>query len=143
MYIAILVLLRSAGGFGLSAMFALAAFVVVWVAFRFSDFAWPQWVFIVVWFSAAGIGGGLGSFLACMSLEVRSAREAAVSAVVLLLGGLAGAWGGYYFEAIVPEDPDPFGGRAVSSAALLWATLVPNIGATAFGVLKGVRTGWM
>ena len=143
MYIAVLVVLRSAGGFGLSAMFALTGFLVVWVAFRFSDFAWPQWVFVAVWFSAAGIGGGLGSFLAWMSLEVRSTRETAVSAVILVFGGLAGAWGGYYVEAILPEDPDPFGGRAISSAALLWATLVPNLGATAFGVLKGIRTGWM
>ena len=50
--------------------------------------------------------------------------------------------GGCYVEAIVPEDLDPFGGRAISSAAPLWATLVPNLGATAFGVFKGIRTGW-
>ena len=100
-------------------------------------------VFIALWISAAAVGGGAGSFLGWMSLEVRSARETVVSAVILLLGGLAGAWGGCYFEAIGPENPDPFVGRAVSSAALLWSTLVPNLGATAFGVLNGIRTGWM
>ena len=87
--------------------------------------------------------GGPGSFFAWLSLDVQSRHRTTVTAVLLLLGGLAGAWGGYYFEAIAPEDPDPFGGRAVSSAALLWAILVPNLGATALGVLRGIRAGWM
>ena len=143
MYVAALVVLRSAGGFGLSAMLALAGFVLVWVAFRFSDYAWPQWTFVVVWFSAAGVGGGIGSFLAWMSLEIQTRRQTEVSAVLLLIAGLTGAWGAYYVTAVLPEDPDPFGNRAISSAALLWATLVPNFGATGYGILKAIRAGWM
>ena len=124
-------------------IFALSGLVMVWVAFRMSDFAWSEWTFVAVWFSAAGVGGGVGSFLAWMSLEIESRRQIVITALLLLMAGLAGAWGAYYVTSVLPEDPDPFGDRAISSAALLWATLIPNAGATVYGILKEIKHGWI
>ncbi len=145
MYIAMLVLLRSGGGFGLSLVLSVAGLVAVLVAFRFSDYAWPQWLFTVAWFSAAGLGGGIGSILAWMSLEIETRRQIVGSVVLLLVAGLAGAWGGFYVEAVLPEKPDPWSGsgRVISAAAVLWATVVPNVVATIRGVVKQMRAGWM
>ncbi|MCH7553412.1 MAG: hypothetical protein IIC82_05405 [Chloroflexi bacterium] len=143
MYITMLVLLRSGGGFGMSLLLSVAGLVAVWVAFRFSGYAWPQWIFTVAWFSAAGIGGGIGSILAWMSLEIETRRQVIGSAILFLVAGLVGAWGGFYIEAILPGKPNPWGSRVISATAIMWATIVPNIVATIYGVVKQKRSGWM
>ena len=142
MYVTFMLLLRSAGGFGLSALLSVVGLVFVWVLFRFSDGNWSSRVFYLAWYSGAGIGAGLGSFLAW--IEPESSRPRLLLAFLsFVLAGLAGAWAGYWYKAVLYENPGFYTGVAVSAHALLWSTLGVNIVASSIRVVREVRAGWM
>ena len=141
MYVSVALLLRSTGGFALSMVLAWIGLILAFVMFRFSDFSWPGSVFITVYYSGAGVGAGLGAFLAWFEPEWPRPRLLAAVALFVLVG-VAGAWAGYYYKAVLFKNPAPFSGREIPYAALWTGVLVVNIAATLVGVVRHLRTGW-
>ena len=60
-----------------------------------------------------------------------------------VLLGLIGAWAAYYYKTVVDPNPAVFSSREISSAAILWAVIVPNVVASVVGAYRQIRTGWI
>ena len=102
---------------------------------------WPEWLLRVVWYSGGGLAAGLGSFLAW--IPTGSPRLGVLLILVLvLLAGLGGAWGGWYYKVYINEDLAPFSVQAVTSTSLFGAGLGANLVAASLGIVRQVRSGW-
>ena len=140
MYNALSLGFRIFGGFGLSAIFAGASLFISWALYYFTDYLAPPWAFIVLWFAAMGLSAGAGTAMAWLGSGV-SERLRSPTTIIWLALGLAGAWAAFYYKTQIDPNPAPFSSREVSSTAILWAVVAPNIAAAAWGTLRHVRTG--
>lgn len=142
MYLAIALGLRIFAGFGMSTLLAVGAILITWAMYYFMDYLWPRWVFVTLWFSLPGVGAGIGSTIAWWdSEEARRMKVLRTGAWVLL--GLVGAWAAYYYKTVVDPNPAVFSSREISSTAILWAMIVPNVVASVIGAYRQIRTGWI
>ncbi len=141
MYVTFAVGLRIVGGFSISLLLAVIGLVSVWVLFFYMDASWPRRVFFLLWFSMAGVGAGVGSFLAWLEDEPR--KIVLGSQLLMLLAiGVGAAWGGYFFrQSLLPEQAT-FTSNTLSVAAVMASTLVTNMVATGLGVFRHSRAGW-
>ena len=140
MYNALSLGFRIFGGFGLSAIFAGASLFISWALYYFTDYLAPQWAFVVLWFAAMGLSAGAGTATAWLGSGV-SERLCSPTTVIWLALGLAGSWAAFYYKTQIDPNPAPFSSREVSSTAILWAVVAPNIAAAAWGAVRHVRTG--
>lgn len=140
MYNALSLGLRIFGGFGLSAIFAGASLFISWALYYFTDYLAPPWAFIVLWFAAMGLSAGAGTATAWLGSGV-SERLRAPTTLIWLALGLAGSWAAFYYKTQIDPNPAPFSSREVSATAIVWAVVVPNIAAAAWGTIRHVRTG--
>ena len=142
MYFAIALGLRIFAGFGLSVFLAVCAILTTWAMYYFMDYLWPRWVFVTLWFSLPGAGAGVGAAIAWWdSEESRRMKALRIGAWVAL--GLVGAWAAYYYQTAVDPNPAVFSSREISSAAILWAVIAPNVVASVIGAYRQIRTGWI
>ena len=142
MYLAIALGLRVFAGFGLSTLLAVCAIMTTWALYYFMDYLWPQWVFVTLWFSFPGIAAGMGATIAWWdSEEQRRMKVLRTSAWALL--GLAGAWAAYYYKTVIDPNPAIFTSREISSTAILWAVIAPNLVSSCIGAVRQIRTGWI
>ena len=140
MYAAISLGFRIFGGFGLSAIFSGASLFLSWAVYYFTDYLAPPGVFIAMWFTMMGVCAGAGTATAWLGSGV-SERLRSPTTVIWLALGLIGAWAAFYYKTRIDPNPAPFSSREVSATAILWATLAPNIAASAWGMIKHIRTG--
>ena len=142
MYLAIALVLRIFAGFGLSTLLAVCAILTTWALYYFMDYLWPRWVFVTLWFSLPGVGAGIGATIAWWdSEESRPMRILRASAWVLV--GLVGAWAAYYYKTVVDPNLAVFSSRGISSMAIVWAVIAPNVAASVIGAYRQIRTGWI
>lgn len=142
MYLAIALGLRIFAGFGMSVVLAVCAILMTWALYYFMDYLWPRWVFVALWFSLPGAAAGLGAAIAWWDSEEGWRRKALrIGAWVAL--GLVGAWAAYYYQAVIDPNPAVFSSREISSSAILWAVIAPNVAASAVGAYRQIRTGWI
>ena len=142
MYLLIALALRVFAGFSLSVLLSICAIMLTWALYYFMDYLWPRWVFVALWFSLPGIAAGMGATIAWWdSEEPRRMKFLRTSAWALL--GLAGAWAAYYYKTAVDPNPASFTSREISSTAILWAVIAPNIISSCIGAVRQIRTGWI
>ena len=142
MYLAIALGLRIFAGFGLSVLLAVGAILITWAMYYFMDYLWPRWVFVTLWFSLPGVGAGIGATIAWWdSEEARQMKALRTGAWIVL--GLVGAWAAYYYKTVVDPNPAVFSSREISSTAILWTMIVPNVVASVIGAYRQIRTGWI
>ena len=142
MYLSVALGLRIFAGFGLSALLAVCAILTTWTMYHFMDYLWPRWVFVTLWFSLPGVATGLGAAIAWWDSEEATWMKALrVGAWVLL--GLVGAWSAYYYKTVIDPNPAVFTSREISSTAILWAVIAPNLVSSAIGAFRQIRTGWI
>ena len=142
MYLAVALFLRIFAGFGMSMLLAVCAILTTWAMYYFMDYLWPQWVFILLWFSLPGVTAGLGAAIAWWDTEDGRAMKALKVGSWMLLG-LIGAWAAYLYETVIDPNPALFTSREISSTAILWAVIAPNVVASAIGAVRQIRTGWI
>ena len=142
MYVFVALSLRTFGGVALSAMLGVMGVIAIWILFYYTDAGWSRWLFVLLWYSSIGVGAGLGSYFAWVDPDSsRPKRLVTLSWMVAM--GLAGAWAGYYYKAVLNDDPAPFTGRAVTATAEVWAIVTANAVATSLGVFRQLRSGWL
>ena len=140
MYIVVAVALRIFAGFGLSVIIGVSCLFATWALYYFMDYLWPREVFVVLWFSIIGVGGGAGTAIAWYSSESSTMGKTAQVAGWVVLG-VIGAWLAYYYKVVVDPNPASFTSREISSTAVVWATIGPNVVASAVGLYRHIRTG--
>ena len=143
-----LFLLRSIAGFGLSALFAFASLIFARVLFRLAigdlvlhGYLWAGDVYVIALFSGIGAASGLGTALGWYGSDI-APRLRSLQSLGWLALGVATAWAAYGYKTII----DPYAtyeNNEVSATAILWATLVPNIAASALGLYRQWRLGRM
>ena len=142
MYLAIDLFLRIFAGFGLSTILAVCAILTTWALYYFMDYLWPRWVFVALWFSLPGVGAGVGAMIAWWdSEEARLMKVLRTGAWGCL--GLLGAWAAYYYKTVVDPNPAVFSSREITSVAIVWAVIAPNVVASLIGAYRQIRTGWI
>ena len=144
-----ILLLRAIGGFGLSVIFSFlllllfdqVLYKLVIIDLVLGGYIWARDVYKITLFSgigaAVGIGTVMGWFGSDLAPEARSLR-----ALGWLLLGVAAAWAAYGYKTVI----DPYATyeyAAVAQTAILWAVLVPNIAASALGLYRYWRAGWI
>ena len=101
---------------------------------------WPNWLLNLVWYSGGGLAAGVGSFLAWIPTGSSRPRILLVFLVVLL-AGLGGSWGGYYFKHYINETLVAYSVQAVTSTSLFGAALAANLMAAPIGIVRQFRAG--
>lgn len=143
-YIAVSLLIRTVVGLALSLILGTLAMFVIRAIFGAAGGDWSQFLFTLCWFSAIGIGGGLGGFIPWVNLE--SSREARkilyITLGIALLVALGGAWGGYFYKVVLTDSLTPFTGREVSSTAIFGAAVAVNLVIVPIGLYRRAREGW-
>ena len=141
MYLAVAYLLRALGGVALAMLLSVGGILATWVLYYYMDFLWPRGVFLVIWYSSAGVGAALGSMI--VWYEPESPRSSRIATVVgLLVIGLLGSWGGYFYKTQINVETALFTSKAISQAALVGASFTTSLVAAAFAVVRQMRTGW-
>ena len=143
-YIAVSLFIRTVVGFALSLILGTCAMFVIRTLFAVVEGEWSRFLFTLSWFSAIGIGGGLGGFIPWVNLESsrESRRVFLISLAVVLLAALGGAWGGYYYKVVLTDSLTPWTGRAVTSTAIFGAAVAANLVAVPIGLYWRARRGW-
>ena len=142
MYVAIVLSARIVGGILLSIILGILGAVAVYMLFLLSDASWPRGVFVFLWLFGGGLGAGAGGFLPWMNLE-SSRRLMLLTLFLILLAGLAGAFGGYFYKVVLNDEQIPVTGRVISSTGIFGATIASNLVAVPLGVLRQARSGWL
>ena len=141
MDVVILLFMRTVAGFFLSMILGFLSIMAIRVLLLSTGGNWPAWLLILLWFSAGGLGAGLGSFLAWIPSQ-SSRRLVLLTLLFVLLAGAGGAWGGYGYKTFISEDLGPSTARAISSVALFGAALAGNMVAASLGMMRHFRSGW-
>ena len=126
----------------LSIIVGILGAVAAYMLFLLSDASWPRGVFVFLWLFGGGLGAGAGSFLPWLNLE-SSRRLMLLTLFVVLVAGLAGALGGYYYRVGLNEEQIPATGRTISSTGIFGAAIASNLVAVPLGVLRQARSGWL
>ncbi len=137
MYAAISFGLRAFGGFGLSALLCVTSVFITWAAYYLTDYSWPRDVYVVTWFTMMGVAAGAGTATAWLGSDV-GGKARSLGWVAL---GVIAAWAAYYYKTAIDPNPAPFSSREVSSTAILWALLAPNLAASAIALFRQIRMG--
>ena len=143
-YIAVSLFIRTVVGFALSLILGTCAMFVIRTLFAVVEGEWSRFLFTLSWFSAIGVGGGLGGFIPWVNLESsrESRRVFLISLAVVLLAALGGAWGGYYYKVVLTDSLTPWTGRAVTSTVIFGAAVAANLVAVPIGLYWRARRGW-
>ena len=143
-YIAVSLLIRTVVGLVLALILGTCAMFVFEALFAIAGADWSPALFALCWFSAIGIGGGLGGFIPWVNLE--SSREARrilyINLGIALLAALGGAWGGYFYKVVLTDSLTPFTGREVSSTAIFGAAVAVNLVVVPIALYRRAREGW-
>ena len=140
MYLIAALVLRVFAGFGLSVLLSICTIMLTWALYYFMDYLWPRWVFVTLWFSLPGIAAGMGATIAWWDSEEPKPMKALRAAAWMTLG-LIGAWAAYYYKTEVDPNTAVFSSREISSTAILWAVIVPNVVSSGIGAFRQIRTG--
>ena len=101
---------------------------------------WSNWLLNLVWYSGGGLAAGVGSFLAWIPTGASRPRILLIF-LVLLLAGLGGSWGGYYYKVHINETLVAYSVQAVTSTSLFGAGLAANLMAAPIGIVRQTRSG--
>ncbi|MBM3942083.1 MAG: hypothetical protein FJ316_03995 [SAR202 cluster bacterium] len=126
------------------ASFLLAGFLGIiggWIGLTFNAFAGYPWSLTThtnIYVIGIGLGAGAGGYLAWMELVV-GRRWIVLSAVAVLLAGVAGVYGGYAYGRVAEAT---YFGRAytIDNNLHLGAALGAFAVATLLGVITEIRT---
>lgn len=94
----LIIALRVIFGILFAGVFSMASIAVGWGLFVFSGSQSAQAWFILQ-LGAAGMGAGLGSFVAWFNIDRNTGLMMTLMVAVGVVGGLAGAWSGYEYGA--------------------------------------------
>lgn len=142
MYLTMAYLLRAFGGVALSMLLAVTGVLATWVLYNFMDYLWPRNVFLVIWYSSAGVGAAVGTLI--VWYEPESSRMYRIATVAGLMAlGLLGSWGGYIYKTQISVETAVFTSRAISQAAMVGAAFTTSIVAAGVGIVRQMRTGWV
>ena len=135
---------RTVLGLLLAAVFSVIGIGIAWAMFVFFG-AVSHATLLVLFMCGAGLGAGLGSYIAFLRVDwVPPAPMVAAIGLVLLLAGVGGAWGGFQFGA--NQEVECCVGPAVTpiTYTALGATLGANAAALVMGVANEIKTrrGW-
>ena len=122
-------------GFLLGIVLSTVGVGVAWGLFVFSG-AVAQTTLLAMLMSGAGIGAGLGGFLAWLKVDGNSRLIVIASISLALLGGVGGAWGGYYYGA--NRELECCAGSAIKPFAYtaFGATVVANVAVLLLGIAR-------
>jgi len=130
---------RTGLGVTLAIVFSMVGIGLAWGAFVFSGaISWEVWFSLAV--CGAGIGAGLGGFLAWLRIDGDSRSFILVTISVAVLAGVGGAWGGYQYGAnqevaccarpdIGPLTHTAFGATVAANGVALLLGIVRGVGA--------------
>jgi hypothetical protein len=132
---------RTALSLGLGGAFSVAGIGVAWSLFVFSS---SRSLDTMLWslMVGAGLGAGLGGFLAWLRLEGDHLLLLLVAAALVAAAGIGGAWGGYEFgarqetECCAMPSVSPFTYTAVGS------TVVASGTAMVFSLARDLMSWW-
>ncbi len=90
---------RTVLGLLLSSVFSVIGIGIAWAMFVFFGAA-AHTTLLIVFMAGAGLGAGLGSYIAFFRVDwAPPAPTMAVIGLALVVGGIGGAWGGFQFGA--------------------------------------------
>jgi hypothetical protein len=123
----------------LAVVLSMVGIGIAWGLYVFAS-ASSRTTLLALFMVGAGIGAGLGGFLAWLRLEGDSRPALLATALLALLAGVAGAWGGYQFggHQEVPCCAKPEITPVTYTA--LGATVVANGVALVVGVARQIGT---
>ncbi len=128
---------RSALSVGLGGAFSVAGIGIAWGLFVFSS---SRSLDTMLWslMVGAGLGAGLGGFLAWLRLEGDTFLLLLAAAVLVAAAGIGGAWGGYEFGArqeveccaiptVTPVTYTALGATVVASGVAMFFSLARDL----------------
>ena len=128
---------RTALSFGLGGAFSVVGIGVAWGFFVFSS---SRSLDTMLWslMAGAGLGAGLGGFLAWLRLEGDGLLLLLAAAALVAAAGIGGAWGGYEFGArqeveccamptVTPVTYTAVGATVVASGAAMLFSLARDL----------------
>ena len=130
---------RAVAGLLLAAMLSVIGIGVAWGMFVFWG-AVSHATLLILFMSGAGVGAGIGSYAAWLRIDLAPRRSVlAAVALVLILAGTGGAWGGFQFgatrevaccvgPAIGPVTYTALGATFAANGAALALVLIHGIG---------------
>ena len=135
---------RAVLGMLLAALLSVIGIGTAWGMFVFSG-AVSHATLLTLFMTGAGVGAGIGSFAAWLKMDLAPPVPVlAAGALLLILTGIGGAWGGYQFGAtreVACCVGPPIG--AITYTAF-GATIVANVVALVIGLVHriGLRRDW-
>lgn len=135
---------RTVLGLLLSSVFSVIGIGIAWSMFVFFG-AVSHATLLVLFMIGAGVGAGLGSYIAFLRVDwIPTAPILAAMGLALLLAGMGGAWGGFLFGA--NQEVECCVGPAVTpiSYTALGATVGAIAAALGMSIAREtkVRRGW-
>jgi len=132
---------RTALGFGLGSVFSVAGVGIAWGLFVFSSsrsFDTMFWSLMV----GAGLGAGLGGFLAWLRLDGEVLPLLLAAALLAAAAGVGGALGGYAYGARQTIECCAMPTVTPVTYTAAGATLAANAAVMAFSLARDVMSWW-
>ncbi len=132
---------RTALGFGLGAGFSVAGIGIAWGLFVFSS---SRSLDTMLWslMVGAGLGAGLGGFLAWLRLEGDAFVVLLAAAALAAAAGIGGAWGGYEFGARQEVECCAMPTVSPITYTAMGATVVASGAAMIFSMARDLMSRW-
>ena len=130
---------RTVLGLLLAVVLSMVGIGIAWGLYVFSS-ASSRTTLLALFMVGAGVGAGLGGFLAWLRIEGDSRPALLATALLALLAGIAGAWGGYQFGG--RQGVPCCAGPAITpiTYTTLGATVVANGAALVVGIAREVMS---
>ena len=126
---------RTVAGLVLGVVLSMMGIALAWALFIFSGVqsieAWLGSLFI-----GAGIGAGIGGFVAWLHLDRESSLILVLMAAVVVGAGIFGAWGGYEYGSTVEVECCAMPTKSPLYYTALGSAVVANAGGVAFAVAR-------
>ena len=132
---------RTALGLGLGSGFSVAGIGIAWGFFVFSS---SRSLDTMLWslMIGAGLGAGLGGFLAWLRLDGENLLLLLAAAILAAAAGIGGAWGGYAYGARQTVECCAMPTVTPITYTAAGATLVASGAAMVFSLARDVMRRW-
>ena len=130
---------RIALGVCLGAVLSMIGIAVAWALFIFfggqSSLTWLSSLYF-----GAGLGAGSGAFVAWLHLDQEDNLVLALTAIVVVGGGILGAWGGFEYGSTIEVECCAMPTKSPIYYTALGSTAAANAAAIAVAVFRAVVT---
>lgn len=130
---------RTVLGLLLSCVFSVIGIGIAWAMFVFLGAA-AHTTLLIVFMAGAGLGAGLGSYIAFFRVDwAPPAPALAAMVLALVVGGMGGAWGGFQFGA--NQEVACCVGPAITpiTYTAMGASAATNAVALAMGIARAIK----